>query len=112
MEYYILASDLGSDAKISSCKFYKKSQISVNADKAIRVKIPNTVKMITEKDHKIIKDSIKTIGETDHDILFKFNGRWETRNDLELPLLAGQNKIIAEGYHFSSEGFINKIRGV
>ena len=110
MEYYILASDLGSDTKITTCKFYKESQISKNADKAIRVKIPNTVKMITEKDHKIIKDSTKTIGETDHDILFKFNGEWKERNDLGLPLLKGQNKLVEEeGYHFSYNGFTNKI---
>jgi Lhr-like helicase len=109
MEYYILASDLGSDTKIATCKFYRESQISKHADKAIRVRIPNTVTMVDEKDYKIIQGSTKTIGETDHDILFKFNGEWKERNDLGLPLLKGQNKLIEEGYHFSYNGFTGKI---
>lgn len=111
MDYYILASDIASTTKIASCKFFKQNQISADADKVIRVSIPDSVKMIKEKDHKVIKNSAKTINDVTHDVMIKFDGEWKVRNDLGLPLLEAQNKLVKEGYHFSYNGFI-KWKGV
>ena len=109
-ELYILASDISDTTKIKDCKFYKKEQISVESDKVVRIKIPDNIKMVKEKDHKVIREKTDIkIKDCEFDALYKFDGKWQIRNDLGLPLLKGQNELVEnEGYHYSAHGFIKK----